>query len=627
MVRKLLVWLWFGLLPLSGYAWVDLDASRIIAVAAWLPERPQGQGPVCADRQAWAGAAADSRLAWVQGEAQRYLTADFPVWRDDDYLTYTRTGSRAEGERMMNLRSAWLYPLVLAECMQWQGRYLPRIEQTLAELVRQPTWTWPAHDARLTSFKGSHYEVELMSADLANDLAQTLWLLGDRLQPKTREAVLAALETRVFAPLRETLATDGGKRTHWWLRANHNWNAVCLKGVVGAALTVLPARRDRALFAVAGEHYIRNYVSGFTSDGYSSEGPGYWNYGFSHFAGLREILMQATNGHLDLFADAKVRQMALYGARIEMLPGNVAAFGDASPNTRMDSFSLGYASEVLGLGLPQTLKTADIPRHPGANSAPLVQAAIILFSHPAHAGVAGGAAMPDPLRAYFEQVGLLVARPGPAATSALAVSIKAGGNGNHSHNDIGSYVVALGHEQPTGDPGATRYSAKTFSKERYRIRAINSYGHPVPRIDGALQGEAPRVQWVPPVVTFTPERDDYRLDLRPAYFLPGLLELTRHLTYERSGRGAVQIEDRFAFDQPHTFEVPLIVTGTWSLRADGSLALRQKNETLRARIESSVPYALVEDRIDEEGKAFTRIAVRLTGRQTAGFIRVRYTPQ
>lgn len=626
-MRRAQIVLWVLSLWLSNvaHAWVGVEDARVSEIAGWLAEAPGGIGPVCADRAAWSAVAADPRLSGVLKEAEKRVGAAFPAWSDEDYLTYSRKGSRPEGERMMNARSGWLYPLVLSECLSWQGRYLPRIEETLTELLRQPTWTWPAHDKSLGSFQGSRYEVDLMAADLANDLAQTLWLLGDKLRPHTRQALLAALEQRVFAPLRASLASSAEKR-HWWLAADHNWNAVCLKGVVGAALSVLPGRQDRALFAAAGEYYIRNYVKGFSSDGYTAEGPGYWNYGFSHFVALREVLMQASGGRLDVFNEAKVRQMALYGARIEMLPGNVAAFADASSNTRMDAFSLAYTSEALNLGLSGEMASVGISSTPPANASPLALASMILFAKPAVSRVAASPAVLDPLRGYFDQVGVLVVRPAPGAASRLAASIKAGGNANHSHNDIGSYVIALGDEQPTGDPGATRYSAKTFSKERYTIRAINSYGHPVPRIDGQLQIEAAQVKWSPPVVSFTPERDEFVLDLRPAYDLWRVQRLERYFRYERVGAGRVEIEDRFEFGAAREFEVPLILRGAWRQREAGVLELWQKNERLLARIDASAPFDLLEETIDEEGKAFTRLAIRLHEKQTTGFIRVRFSP-
>lgn len=607
--------------PAVAASYVELDAARVTQIASLLVDAPQGSGPRCSDRGAWQTPEVAARLSAVTAAAAKLLGQSFPVWNDEAYLEYSSQGSRPNGERMMNARKAWLYPLVLAECIEGKGRFIAAIEHTLVELDTQATWTWPAHDVTLRNLRNHDYEVDLLAADTAHELAQTLYMLGDRLHAEVRQQTMAALEARIFAPMRRSFKTGG--KDNWWLQADHNWNAVCLKGVVGAALAVLPDRQDRAMFVAAGEHYIRKYVGGFTADGYALEGPGYWNYGFSHFTELRELLMNATDAQLDLFADAKVRNIALYGFRIEMLPGNVAAFGDASRNTKMDGFTRAYANQVLSLGMPQHLSELPLAASQPANSAPLVRAVMSLFAQPTRVTSSGGSATVG-LQSYFDQVGVLVSRP--ASGGRLGVSIKAGGNANHSHNDIGSYAIALGAEQPTGDMGATVYSAKTFSKERYTIKGINSWGHPVPVVASELQGEATKLH--PKVLStrFSDAADEIVLDMSSAYSALALRSLTRSLRHERGVNENVQIEDRFAFSWPQDFEVALIAGGGWQQRDDGKIELWQKNEHVLASIEASGPIELIGEKVDDEGLIFTRIAIRLKAAAREGFVRVKFMP-
>lgn len=617
-MRSLLLAVLLLVAPVHAARFAEIDEARVAAIAAWLPATPQGIGPTCADRTAWDQPALAARLAALSKEAEKLLKQPFPAWDDNAYLEYSRNGSRPNGERMMNARKAWLYPLVIAECLENKGRFLPAIERTLAELNAQPTWTWAAHDKNLRNFKNRDYEVDLLAADMANDIAQALYMLGDAISPAVRQQTRAELEARIFAPLRRTFAT--GNKDNWWLKADHNWNAVCLKGTVAATLTALPDRQDRALFAVAGEHYIQRYLAGFPNDGYSLEGPGYWNYGFSHFVELREVLMQATDNRLDLFSDPKVRNIALYGARIEMLPGNIAAFSDANAKEKIDAFTLAYSNEALGLGLPLKLAAVPVSANRGGNSAPLSVAAMQLFSRP-HV-IANQAETLDPLRSYFDQVGVLVTRAAPGSGSKLAASIKSGGNANHSHNDIGSYSIALGSEQPTGDVGRPAYSSKTFSKARYTIKAINSYGHPVPVVAGELQQNATQVKPKVLAPRFTPETDEITLDLAPAYDVWSLKSLTRTLRHERANGGTITIEDRFEYGWERNFETALTTLGNWQQLPNGTLELWQKSERLHVRIEASAPYELIGEKIDEEGLAFTRIAIRLKERQQAGWVRL-----
>jgi hypothetical protein len=131
-------------------------------------------------------------------------------------VAYLQSGSFI-GETMMAARKAWLYPLVIAECAAWQGKYLAAIRTTLRELATQRTWISPGQDRELKAYNGGQWFMDLMSVSMAHELAQSLYLLGDRVDAETRALVLAALETRIFAPVRRTLldGSDG-----WWLVAD-----------------------------------------------------------------------------------------------------------------------------------------------------------------------------------------------------------------------------------------------------------------------------------------------------------------------------------------------------------------------------------------------------------------------
>lgn len=601
----------------------EIPTQRVADLAKTIAQQPRGFGPTCTNRVAWKTPTIVDRTAQVRQSAEQLLKQDFPAWSQDLYRDYARTGTRPNGEKMMNDRKAWLYPLVIAECVEGQGRFMPAIELTITELINQPTWTWPAHNKPQTRQLNGHDDVDLLAADIALELAQALYLLGDWLPTPLHQRTLSALEQRIFDPLRKSFL--GKSKSNYWLRTTNNWNAVCLAGVVGAALTILPKPNDRALFAAAGAHYIQNYLEGFTPDGYTSEGPGYWNYGFSHFVVLRHILLQATGGSLDLFADAKVTQMALYGYRIEMLPNNIAAFGDASPKTKMDDFARAYTNDALDLGQAQHLSLLSINKSPPGNDAPLTKAVVTLFANPLPASTHTPKKAPSiGLHSYFESVGVLVSRPAPGGQ--LAVSIKAGGNLSHSHNDIGSYTIALGAEQPTGDVGKTQYSAKTFSKERTTIPSISSWGHPVPVVAGVLQNDASTIR--PRVVAthLTDASSDITINMADAYTTPILRTLTRTLKHQRTPTGFVSITDRFEYKQPAAFEVAVTTVGHWQHNPDGSITLWEKNNRLNARIEASGAWTVTAQESNEEGRRFTRIAIALKKPEKSGYITVRFEP-
>jgi Heparinase II/III-like protein len=544
-----------------------------------------------------------------------------PAWSDDDYLDFSRTGNRSRGERMLAQRRSFLYPFVIAACVTGDLAMLAKVEEVLLATLRDPSWTFPAHDKKLGNFRGTEYDVDLLSADIAHDIAQTLYMLKSQLPASTVAIAMETLEKRIFKPMRATFRSGKG---HFLLNAQHNWNAVCLKGVTGAALAVLGDKKDRAQFVAIAEHYIANYLESFTDDGYALEGPAYWNYGFSHFSELRHILGQATQQKVDLFAKhPKAREIALYGYRFPMHNGNMAQFGDAAV-TRADPFTLTFGNEAFGFGQSEVQKALPITLRPWINSAPISTAAITLTEPILRLPGDKNEGRIDPLRSLFATAGILVSRASANTPTSLSVSIKAGGNQNHSHNDIGSYTIGVADAQPVGDPGKAPYSAKSFGPQRYEIRANNSYGHPVPRIDNTLQRLATTFTTAAPQVKTSPERDVFVLDMRAAYALPGVQKLQRTMSFDRINN-SVQVLDEFEFEQAKPFEGAITSIGKAERLDSSRYRFTHKGKSVIATISASSAFEATLEQIDEEGLSFERLAVRPKEPQQRGFVRIDYT--
>lgn len=605
-----------------------IPSARVQQVAAMLPEKPTGFGPPCSDRAAWAPLAAQFQPQIKHAES--LLTQSFPAWSDDAYLDFTRTGSRKLGEQMLGARQAWLAPLVLAECAEGRGRFLPTIAMVLDQISSQKSWTLPAHDGRLDSYSGKRYFVELNSATLSHEIAETLYLLGNQLPVSTRKHAEGALEQRIFAPMRNSFSTDKGQS---WLTLSSNWTAVCYDGVTGAALAVLPSREDRALFVAAAELYAPNYLRSFTDDGYGVEGIGYWGYGFSHYADLREALWSATNGKLDLYSNPKARKVALFSIQLQMLPGNYAAFGDAHFMAVPSAPLVAYVERTFSVG-PNTLITAP----PAPFSSSLVDEVRAAFpDHSALPAQNGDDALG--LRTYYPDPGVLIARPAPGGN--LAVTIKAGGNGGHSHNDIGSFVIALGNTQPVGDPGGPNfYTADTFSKKRLTSRLLNSYGHPVPVIGGMLQKDATQLNPKILSTSFTPQQDAITIDMTTAYDAPTLKSLARTMKYSRTGKGSVEISDNFKLSAPTDIDESLPTHGTWRQidaktleftidanagKEHGPVNPNAPAEHLRVTIKAPTSFTVTDEKINDYGNPFTRVAIHLH-LDKSGTVTLQFTP-
>ncbi len=608
--------------------------ERVSAIAAMLAEHPAGVGRPITDRAAWESPPMKAAAGGVIAEAEKLLAEPIPDQPDDLFLEFSKTGNRTHWQDVSGRRRGRVTTLVLAECLENKGRFVPAFEQVVAALCAERTWLMPAHDGNLANFQGKTIDIDLASSALGWDFATADYWLGERLSPPTRQLLRDNVVRRVVEPYRAMARAE--RPLNWWMLTTNNWNAVCLAGVTGAALALLDSREDRAFFIAAAEQYSRNFLKGFTSDGYCSEGVGYWDYGFGHYVLLAETIRQATGGGVDLFAGDAARVPATYGARIEIINGVCPAFADCGVTARPDARIMQFVNRIYGLGLPQY---AELDESPGGA---LSETGIRAFPNSAsQAPPAQAAAAGQKLRDWFDQAGILIARPGEGGTAVMGVALKGGHNAeHHNHNDVGSYVVVLGARPVLLDPGSETYTARTFSARRYESNVLNSYGHPVPIVAGKLQREGRDAQGKVLQADFTDQTDTLKLDIASAYPVPELKKLERTFVYSREGRGSLKVTDAVAFATPQAFGTAFITLGEWRRfdvaqrgepvepqTADNELVVYDFDQAVRVKIEASGPVKVGAAEIKEDCYGHPkRIGIDLAEPTTEATISVTITP-
>lgn len=585
----------------SSRAAVELDPARVKQIAGWLPSAPASTAPGITNRAVWDKLARQKDFAAVVTEAERLGKLPTPDLPDDLFLDFSRTGNRDRGQKVMFERAGRLESFALAECLENQGRFLQPLTNVIAALCAERTWVYPAHDGKLESFQGRTTNYDLRATAVAWELATATQLLGEKLPADTRRLIRENVEQRVLLPFREMVA--GRRPELGWFRATHNWNAVCLAGVAGAALALEESPARRAQVVAAAEHYIRNFWSGFTPDGYCSEGVGYWNYGYGRFLLLAETVRQATRGRLDLLADPAALPGALFATRAGILNGVYPSIADCSPSAQPDAKLVRYLDERLGRadgvgrgglfvrpagGLAATALFAFLPE-----KLPLAQ----------RADQTGD----SPLRTWFKDGGVLICRPAPGSATAFAVALKGGHNAeHHNHNDVGSFSVVLGQAMVLCDPGAEVYTARTFSSKRYDSKVLNSFGHAVPVIAGKLQSPGAEARGVVRRTEFTERTDTLVLDIRPAYSVSELQNLERTFVYQRQAP-SLAVRDEVEFATPQSYETALVTWGQWQQVGPREIAVRDGDEVVRVKIETGgVPFTLRSETLDEDVRSRTK---------------------
>jgi hypothetical protein len=161
---------------------------------------------------------------------------------------------------------------------------------------------------------------------------------------------------------------------------------------------------------------------------------------------------------------------------------------------------------------------------------------------------AGPVSYQDIADAWLPDVQLMVSR----LDHGLFVAAHAGNNGkSHNHNDVGDLLVYAAGEPVIIDVGSGTYTARTFSKDRYRLWFNTSAFHNLPTINGQEQHEG---------LAYTASGVSYRLDRRRAVLsmdlakaypvAAGVSSWKRTITAEKTGR--IGITDSCRAEQSFT---------------------------------------------------------------------------
>lgn len=571
------------------------------------------------DREGWSPIIKNIDRDYIIGYANRLKNNPLPEMTEELYLHFSKTGNRTRWQDVSGDRRKRIKYYVLAEIINNSGEYIDVLEELLMDLCHLNTWVKPSHDKKLLSYNNEEDIIDLASSTLAWELALVTVILEDVISPHIVELVRENIFTRVLDPYRAMI--NGSIKESWWLEGTNNWNAVCLAGVTGAALTLIEDELQQEFYIDAAKEHIEFFLSGFNEDGYCTEGVGYWNYGFGHFVLLSELLYKVSSGELDLILDEDAYKPALYGFNIEITDGVSPTFADCSVSAIPDRGLLDYLSYKLDIPGKYYKLSEYKPYNRSLQN--------ILFSLINKKDEKIDRSHKSDIRSYYPNTGLLVGRNNlPTSISFVA---KGGHNGeHHNHNDVGSYSVVLGTDSVVVDPGSEVYTARTFSKDRYKSDLLNSFGHSVPVINGNLQESGREAYSVTRKVEFSDKRDYLELDISNAYSDKNILTLNRSFEYSREGRGSLIVKDSFSFSKKSRYEGVIITHGTYKILNGNNIVILGDEEALLCKINSGgEPYTISSSSIDEDsksGRVPLRINIEFDNKIHSGYLELTYTP-
>jgi hypothetical protein len=513
--------------------------QALIPQQAW---KPFPQSPA-----EWKNTLPDSIIKTLINHGEACLNGPFPGVPATVTLDFFRNGNRTKYEDISFGKRNRLWALVLAESAEGKGRFLDAILDGIWSISEETFWGASAHLFLQKDGRGlpdaENPVVDLFAAETAADLAWTDYFIGpelDSISPLIRRRIYYEVNRRIFIPM-ETKSSSFD-----WMGAGNkeaklnNWDPWIMSNYLTAALLLEKDENKRAQDVYRAMQLTDQYINGLGDDGDCEEGPTYWAAGPGCVLDVLDLLKSATNGRIDIFHAGIVHNMAAYIYKVHIGDNYFVNIGDAHPemtpepvmirrfgketgDTTMAEFGAWlYALDNYGIKLDQQMfhRTREL----------------FDLSDFRDIGVIGAAdaGFRDIEDAWLPDIQLMVSR----LADGLFVAAHAGNNSkSHNHNDVGDFIVYADGQPVIVDIGSGTYTARTFSKDRYRLWFNTSAFHNLPTVNGQQEQEG--LTYAASQVAYRVDRRGARLTMNLAKAYPaaaGINAWKRSILAEKAGR-------------------------------------------------------------------------------------------
>jgi hypothetical protein len=608
-------------IPPDSVVAVDPAAARLPAanpreVAEMLRKVPASWPPFASvdDRQAWSGISTTlgpQRCAELVAAAAATCPQPIPELRSSQWREFIRTGDRQSYQQPWYQRRAALADAFIGYCLQPSDEVLDTIVDLVWAICEETSWCFPAHDP-LEFPDPDHPVVDLFASLTAVSLAELAHVLRPALPPPVLERIEREAQQRVITPYLEQ------NTWRWMFRASrhsvNNWTAVCAFGSVGAAC-YLESDPDRlAAMLCKAASSLQEYLEAFDPDGGTSEGTGYWGFGFGSFCQLAELVRLRTAGEWDWLSAPIVRSVATFPLRSRLTLNAWPTFSDSDSGVQFNGPLLASLGERFEL--PDLVQLADTSRAGwGFRGNSAITAALRVL----WAGGAGAGDAPLPAPAgtseWFRGLQWLLSQADPADEQTLALAVKGGHNGEmHNQNDVGSLIVRFGGEDLVVDPGRGLYTRDYFNNHRYEHFVNRSYGHSVPYPAGVEQASGTQHRATVLDLERGALADRVRYDLTAVYPDAGLRSLHRTVELLRGEQPTVVVTDEFAFQTPAVAESAFVTFARAQITGN-RVVLRGERASLTLETSQDAQIEVHRETVplSTGPRTATRIAIRSSG--------------
>ena len=386
------------------------------------------------------------------------------------FMCYYTTGSRKEYERKYFARRRKLGQAIMLCLLYEEQEYLDALCEVVWEICNEITWALPAHLADV-AVENYRTHIDLFAAETAHSLAETEFLVGDRLPTRIRELIRHEVKERIFDAYES--------RPYFWEKLISNWPGVCGSSVGMAYMCLAPERFENVKGRLM--DVLNHFLKSYGDDGSNTEGISYWQYGFWMYLNFADMLYRYSEGKTDLRHSEKAEKISRFLQKIVMRKNITVSFSDGARSYDFNHIGLfsyltkNYEGFTIQAAAPEKIGIAQCAK-------PTWLVRDFLWTQE-------DCFSPDNERKtgmeYMEAAEWYIVR-----NEDYSFAAKGGHNNEgHNHNDVGNFIYATDEGQIIADLGAMEYTAACFDgHRRYTLLQNSSLGHSVPIIDGMAQG-------------------------------------------------------------------------------------------------------------------------------------------
>jgi hypothetical protein len=557
----------------------EILSQSLFPIEDWKPF------PIASDRDAWDAIPEAMRTAMV-GLAEEGLATAWPHVPATVYLQFSQNGNRIHYEDLHFGRRKILCDLMIGECIEGKGRFMPAVLDALWSICEESSWCLPAHSGMQRAGVGlpdiKDPTVDLFAAETGALLAWTGYLLGAQLEaisPLVLPRIYHEVQQRILIP---ALARDDLGWMGFVERPVNNWNPWINSNWLACAL-LLEKDAPRRLAAVS--KILRSldiFLADYPADGGCDEGPDYWGRAGASLFDCLELLFSASAGSLTAYSDPLIRNIGQYIYRVHIAGIYYVNFADASAVVQPDAmlvrqFGTRIEDETMvsfGVWLAKRAGMLD----PGYDPLKADRSSSPTRELPALFGLKGlsGEEAKAPLLRdiWLPGIEVMAARDQESSTDGLYLAVKGGHNAeSHNHNDVGHFVVYRDGKPLIIDAGVETYTRKTFSPQRYEIWTMQSAYHSLPTIDGIQQAPGRGFRSRNVRIRTVDEQAEFSLDIAGAYPVDaGLHSWIRHVSLER-GKAVRLVDSYELIREAHNITLSLMTVCAVDLSCRGLVGL------------------------------------------------------